>query len=87
MRAAVHYVHEHPEVTFHTVARLDRIERHLRALIGMGLSVFAHRLPGNAAAEWEAEAAEEVAPLSFQWLADLLDFSTADAESAPRIES
>lgn len=63
-RVAVHYVHEHPEVTFHTAVRLDAIERHLRALV----------------AHFGAGEVEALPPLSRNWLADLVAFINAEPE-------
>ena len=63
-RVAVHYTHQHPEVTFHTAARLDSIERHLRALV----------------AHFHAEEVLALPPLSRHWLADLVAFANAEPE-------
>lgn len=80
VHAAVHYTHEHPEVTFHTLARIDRTERHLRALMQMALAVFGDRLPKEDARRWRAEAGEGIAPLSTRWLSDLLAIAEREAE-------
>lgn len=63
-RVAVHYTHEHPEVTFHTAARLDAIERHLRALVR----------------HFSAEEVEALPSLSRNWLSDLVAFANAEPE-------
>jgi len=85
-RATAHYLHEHPEVTLHNHHRLDRIERHLRTLIALALAVFPHRIGAEEAERFRAEAEEEIAPLSYQWLDDLLAFSQWDAEAADDAE-
>lgn len=89
VHAAVHYTHEHPEVTFHTLARLDRTERHLRGLMQMALALFADRLPPEEVARWRAEAEEGIAPLSSHWLSDLLLIAEREAEivSEARMEA
>lgn len=63
-RVAVHYTHEHPEVTFHMAGCLGAIERHLRALVK----------------HFGAEEVEASAPLSRHWLADLVAFANAEPE-------
>jgi hypothetical protein len=63
-RLAIHYTHQHPEVTFHTAARLDAIERHLRCLV----------------AHFGAEPVPTAPPLSRQWLADLVAFANAEPD-------
>lgn len=63
-RVAVHYTHQHPEVTFHTAGLLTAIERHLRALV---------RHIG-------AEDVEAMPSLSRHWLADLVAFANAEPQ-------
>jgi len=51
-------------VTFHRADRLDRIERHLRAL----------------ARRFKAPAVPPLKPLSREWLADLVAFAQSEPE-------
>jgi hypothetical protein len=61
---------------------LERVERHLRALLTMGFLLLGESIPPEQRAAWEAEAGEEVAPLSYRWLGDLLQFTDWELEAA-----
>jgi hypothetical protein len=78
----VHWTKEHPEVTFTRHALLERIEQHLRTLILLALSALGDRLPADLREAATEESAEMVRPLSYSWLADLLQFSKWEAEAA-----
>jgi len=86
VRTALHYIYEHPEVTFHRHALLARIDERLGMLIEMAVLFIRG---GDTAGDWARfarTAAERMAPLSHDWLGDLMEFATEDADAMDEAE-